>query len=443
MRPVSPTARRERILAVLAVATAFSARAEDPASPPPSARPLADPPQLTLPRSHLLGDWFGARTWLEARGVTPTVTFVTDALGNPSGGRQHGFTATNNLGVDVLFDLGKLFGLAGGSFEASFSERFGSLLSRDDIGNTFSVQQIFPGTYRLVQLAYRQQLLDDRLEFRIGRFATGDDFMVSAYSCVFVQNGFCGNPVGVFLNSPGMTAYPAATWGALVKVKPAARAYAMASMYNGDPAIRDDSHHGADFSMHGPVFAIGEVGYQLNSLPGDSGLIGNYKAGFWYDHSRYTDFTTVAPGQTSSASRGNWGIYGQLDQVLVQFGGPRSVRGFGIIASVLASPDASVSQMPFFVNAAFVVRGLFPSRPMDVGGFGVVYGYFSGDLRDAQRRAQQPAQEHETALELTYRLRFLGDALFFQPDVQYVIQPGGTGVIGDAFVAGLQVGVNL
>jgi len=441
---VKLTARRRHIVAAALVILAHSAaiRANDPPNPPPSARPLGDPPQLTLPRAHLLGDWLGTRTWLEDHGVTPTVTFVTDALGNPTGGVQHGFTATNNLGVDVLFDLQKLFGLGGGSFEASFSERFGSSLTQEYIGNTFSVQQIFPGTYRLVQLAYRQQLFDDRLELRVGRFAAGDDFMVSAYSCVFVQNGFCGNPVGIFFNAPGMTAYPAATWAGLVKVRPTERAYVMGGVYNGDPSIRDNSHHGADFSLNGPVFAMGEVGYQLNQLPGDSGRVGNYKAGFWYDHSEYTDYTTVAPGQTPGISRGNWGVYGQFDQVLVQFGGPGSIRGFGITGSVLASPDASVSQMPIFANAALVIRGLFPSRAMDVGGFGVVYGHFSNDLQDSQQRQGQPVQEHEIALELTYRFRFLGDALFFQPDAQYIIQPGGTGQIADAFVAGLQAGVN-
>ena len=45
------------------------------------------PFQLILPSEHLLGDWYGMRTWLEDHGITPTLTFVTDALGNPSGGK--------------------------------------------------------------------------------------------------------------------------------------------------------------------------------------------------------------------------------------------------------------------------------------------------------------------------------------------------------------------
>ncbi|PYN89377.1 MAG: hypothetical protein DMD89_35095 [Candidatus Rokuibacteriota bacterium] len=51
-------------------------------------------------------------------------------------------------------------------------------------------------------------------------------------------------------------------------------------------------------------------------------------------------------------------------------------------------------------------------------------------------------QRYETALELTYRFRLRGGAVFFQPDLQYIIRPGGTGRITDAFVAGFQSGIN-
>ena len=200
-------------------------------------------------------------------------------------------------------------------------------MSAEYIGNAFTVQQVFAGeTFRLVSLSYRQKLLADRLEFRLGRIASGDDFLVSPYNYVFVQNGFDGNPAGIFFNSPGMTG-PIATWGARVKVRPTPRTYVMGGVYNGDPSIRDNDRHGADFSMDGPVFAIMEIAYERNSLPGDRAPIGNYKAGFWYDDSRYTDFNTGA------VNRGNWGFYGMFDQVLVTFGEVGSHRGFGVAGS--------------------------------------------------------------------------------------------------------------
>jgi porin len=400
------------------------------------------PFQLVLPREHLLGDWYGARTWLEDHGITPTLTFVTDSLGNPTGGRDQGFTTANNLGLDLNFDLEKLCGFENASFLLSMSYRFGGSLSANYIHNVFTVQQVFGGeTFHFINMAYLQKLFDDRVELRLGRIATGDDFLVSPYNYVFVQNGFDGNPVGIFFNSPGMTAYPNDTWGALVKIRPTARTYIMGGVYNGDPSIRDNSKHGADFSMDGPLFAIGEIAYQPNSIPGDRGLLGNYKAGFWYDNSRFTDFNT------SEFERGNWGFYTMFDQVLVRFGEQGSRRGFGIAGSFLVSPDQSVSQMPYFFTAALVTRGIFPSRPIDVIGLGVVYGHVSNDLQNFQRRTQQldpnvGVQSQETVVELTYRLALLKRALYFQPDLQYVFRPGGTGRIPDALVLGAQVGVN-
>src|SRR5205823_3468511 len=398
---------RVSIVIVVFLCSPALARAQDASQAPAGTRPIADTPfQLSLPSEHLLGDWYGMRSWLEDHGITPTFTFVTDALGNPSGGMRQSFTAFNNLGVDLQFDLEKLYGPKGGSLELSTSYRFGSSLSQKYIGNTFNVQQVCCGaTFRVVDVGYRQQLFDDRVSFRAGRIAAGDDFLVSPYNYVFVQNGFDGNPVGIFFNSPGMTAYPNDTWGALVKVRPTARTYIMGGVYNGDPSIRDNSNHGVDFSMDGPLFAIAEIAYQPNSLPGDRGLLGNYKAGFWYDNSRFTDFNT------GESQRGNWGFYTLFDQVLVRFGEQGSNRGFGIAGSFLVSPDQSVSQMPYFCTAALVTRGIFPLRPVDVAGLGVVFGNFSEDLQDSQQQAQvlNPkvgVQQHETAVELTYRFAF-------------------------------------
>src|SRR6266481_7419273 len=90
------------ILALLGGATA--SRAQDASGAPAGTRVLADTPfQLILPRQHLLSDRYGVRAWLQERGITPTLTLLTDALGNPAGGRRQGFSTGNNLGFDLNF----------------------------------------------------------------------------------------------------------------------------------------------------------------------------------------------------------------------------------------------------------------------------------------------------------------------------------------------------
>jgi porin len=396
---------------------------------------------LVLPPGHLLGDWGGPRSQLEESGIIPRLMLVTDVAGNPGGGRSQGATAPSSIELSLFFDLDRIFGLQGGSVFASFSERWGHRLSSDYIGNVFSEQQIYGfQTFRVIDVSYQQKLLNDHVELRLGRFAAMDDFLVSPYDFGFMQNAFCGNPFGILLDAPGMSAYYG-TWAALVKVKPTRRSYVMTGIYNGDPAMRDNKHHGLDFSMNGPAFVISEAGYQINGLRGDSQRLGNYKVGGWYDNSKLADF------ESGAVKRGSWGYYGLFDQVLAPFGSPGSNRGFGIFGSVTVAPDSHLQQLPVFFTAGVSARGLSKARPRDAIGFGIASGYFSDSLQRAQQSGQllgstPGVQDHETVTELTYRFDLRKSALFIQPDFQYIIRPGGTGRLKNAPVFGAQFGVN-
>jgi porin len=396
--------------------------------------------QLVLPSEHLFGDWLGLRPKVEELGIIPRLTLVTDVAGNPSGGRAHGVTAPSSIELSLFSDLDRIFGLEGGSIFVSLSQRWGVKLSSKYIGNVFSAQQIFGAqTFRVIDVSYQQQLLDDRVELRLGRFAATDNFLVSAYSCGFMSNAFCGNPFGIFLDAPGMTAYTG-TWAALGKVKPTRRSYVMTGVYNGDTTIRANKYHGVNLSLNGPAFVISEVGYQINGLPGDSQLLGNYKLGGWYDDALLTDF------ESGGRKRGSWGFYGLFDQVLVPFGSPGSNRGLGVFGSLTVAPDSRIQQLPLFLSAGVLARGMFDARPRDGVGLAAASGYFSEELQEAQENGQLAGppggQDNETVIELSYRFDFRKSAFFFQPDLQYIIQPGGTSHLGNALVLGAQFGIN-
>src|SRR5262249_16762294 len=116
-----------------ATAGAQAEQGQQPSSAPLSGTPVS--PRafamhlIVLPADHLLGDWWGLRTRLEDRGITPTLTFVSDLAGNPVGGARRGFTEADNLGLNVNFDLDKMCGLKGGAFFVSMSQRSGANLS--------------------------------------------------------------------------------------------------------------------------------------------------------------------------------------------------------------------------------------------------------------------------------------------------------------------------
>lgn len=397
--------------------------------------------QLVLPSQHLLDDWAGLRSKLEEKGITPRLILVTDLAGNVRGGRSQGATAPSSVELSLLFDLEKMHILKGGSILASFSERWGHKLSDTHIGNTFSTQQIFGfQTWRVLDVSYQQKLFDDRVELRLGRFAAMDDFLVSPYNFGMMQNAFCGNPFGILLNAPGMSAYYG-TWAAMAKVKPTKRSYVMTGIYNGDPKVRENKYHGVNLSMKGPVFAITEAGYQINGQPGDSQRLGNYKVGAWYDHSQLTNF------ESGASKRGSWGYYGLFDQVLVPFGARGSNRGLGVFGSATVAPNSRFQQLPLFVTAGVSARGLFEARPRDAFTLGVASGYFSEELKRAQQSGRSigpggGVPDRETITELTYRFDLRKGAYFIQPDLQYITRPGGIDHFKSAVVFGVQFGIN-
>jgi porin len=435
-------------------------------SPPPSARAQESEPrqgtaqrQIYIPgleefeamlgRDHLTGDWGGLRPKLRALGIVPSLTFVTDVQGNPLGGRHQGLRETNDLGLDVAVDLERLVGWKGGRFDVSLSLRSGTSLTTADIGNVFNVAEICCGhTYRLANVYLEQSLADDVVNIRVGRIATGDEFLTSPLYWNFLQSAIDGNPGGILLNIP-FTAYPVATWGARLRVHPVESLSVMAGVYNNDPTLGENGKHGVDWTMRGPLLAIAEVGFRLNQGREATGLPGNYKVGGFYADGPFPDLFRDVQGGSAAVSDlaplshpRNAGFYVLLDQMVYREGGPGTGQGLTPFASLLFSPDVDVNPMPFFVNGGLVYQGPLPSRPLDRAAFGVAYGKFSRQLQRAQRDAQSPPQRYEVALELTYIIQALR-WLQVQPDVQYIINPGGTGKIRDALVIGFQLAISL
>ena len=87
--------------------------------------------------------------------------------------------------------------------------------------------------------------------------------------------------------------------------------------------------------------------------------------------------------------------------------------------------------MPVFASTGASYRGLLPTRDRDTAACALYYGGFSRYL---------PGLTYELVLEWTYAIA-LGRRLTIQPDVQYVINPGGVPCVGNAVVLGVQIGI--
>jgi porin len=388
-------------------------------------------------RDLLTGNWWGYREKLAADGVTINISYVADALGNVAGGESRGFRYTSSTGVDLNLDLEKLADLQGWRFHTTGVWRYGRNLSQQVIGNVFTAAQVFGGQNARLYNFYLQKTTDDeRWIFKFGRLGQGDDFLSSPLYWNYVNNGFDGNPVAVFFNAP-MEAYPNATWGAMMEGKPVDDWYFKLGVYGADTDLNRNSAHGLDwtFRFNKGAFLIGQGGYRPNSTPDAIGLPGSYSVGWYYVTGQFALQRNPAQDVT-----GTYGGYVMLEQMLFREGGPGTTQGLTAwSALLLAPPDRA--EMPFFINGGLVYKGLFPGRAEDTTAFGFIYGRFSSDLRTAQQAAGLPLQTYEAVLEFTHRI-VITPWFYIQPDMQVILNPGGTGNLGTALVLGAQVGVN-
>jgi len=380
-------------------------------------------------QNYLTGNWGGHREKLKNKGIDIFGYYDLTVLGNPIGGVKKGLAYAGLLNLYLDFDLEKLLNIRGLRFRVSGSWASGRSLTDDFIGNFFQVSSIFSGTQvRLYQLYLEQSLFDDKLNIALGRLATGDEFMTSPIFFNFVSLAFDQNPISVLFNIPSFTVDPVSTWGARVKVRPFKEFYAMLGIYNSELGSGKISFSNFEASFNGEALLIGELGYLLNSDKDSNGFPGNYKLGAYYDTNRFTVLSNPV-----GKRRGNYGFYLIMDQMIYREGGPGSDQGLTPFATFTLAPSEDINTFPFFFSTGLVYEGLFRSRDTDTTSFGFSYGKVSRNLI---------GQDFEMLMELTHIFK-ITPWLSIQPDVQYIIHPGGTGDIPNALVVGFGMYVNL
>ncbi len=88
-----------------------------------------------------------------------------------------------------------------------------------------------------------------------------------------------------------------------------------------------------------------------------------------------------------------------------------------------------------------VYEGLIPTRDEDKLMFSVAYGYYSfQNIQALQESGHVNQPNYSLVLEWDYRLQ-INKWAYFQPFVQYFIQPNGTGAVQNATILGFAYAV--
>ncbi|WP_338029728.1 carbohydrate porin [Gluconacetobacter tumulisoli] len=444
----------------------------------PSGVPLPVPaPSFVRPpedaSTELLGNAWGARDWLDRKGVRINIQDVEELWGLLSGGMHPGPTYDGMTAMALTLDTGRAFGLRDGLLNISALQIRGRSLTGERLGSLNAVSGYDAGrSTRLFELWYGQGFFGNRLDIRAGTIDLDTEFLVSQNASFFLNASF-GWPLSTSSNLySGGPSWPFSAMGVRVKWTPTYPLVLMGAVTDDNPtrgpfysdispAQRDPS--GTFFSTAGGTLFIAEVQLWLDAAERIAGkdapaLPGTWKIGALYDSGRFPDQRydsqgglLASPDSTGTPlyHRGNWLAYAVLDQMIW-----RAEKGSGKTINVFARAtvnDGTRNRFSSEVQAGLTFDELLPGRPDDTIGVAWGTGFYERraieNAYDATRLGTSLAgplrPEHH--VELTYQAA-VTPYLILQPDFQYFWNIGGTSRnpdTGRPIANGIVMGLNM
>lgn len=414
------------------------------------------------------GDWFGLRKKAQDHGFTASGNWKANALGVVDGGKEQRGGFDEEIHFRLRADFQKITGvsaLEGLSAVGRVRWRDGDGVNRDVGAGMFDPSTFQGGKQWRLQDAYIQYVTPElfgvkKLLTLTGGWLNPQDFFVIQPDSKFFLNNSLTSSRGFSINGiPWGGSF--ATWGGSVRIDPIPWYYLTTGLYMSYPESTAIGNHGLAFegyaqdpSRNGLYWLI-ESGFTPKI--GASKLPGKYAAGFLIYNQENTSFNGQKYDNKAT-------LYLQADQMLFResslaqqtpapaakdFGkkdvapsaspaklGEQGLRFFSLVN---LAPDYN-NLMPFYFQTGLLYEGLIPSRDKDQLGVGWAFGNYSYDSIQSERRRNRPERNYQAALEIDYRVQ-INEWAYVQPSFQYIIRPGGAGLIPNATVLGAQFGL--
>jgi porin len=378
------------------------------------------------------GDWNRNRALLEDHGFKFITTYTSQVWGNVAGGIKQGATYSGLLQFGLEIDFEKLAGWKGASFNTTWIWMSGGSPTTDLTGALVPASGIeAPLGFRALDLWLQQKFWDEVVTVRAGMFNADRDFTLSEGCQLFLNTAF-GWPILYNGRLGGPPAYPFAAPGLYAAVEPGGGWRFQGAVMQGVvwPPAENPTNFYWRFNRENGLLFLGEAHYawSQSALPGTAKLGAMFESG-------YPDYV--------DGNGGAWGgsfFYGIIDQMLWREPGTAPDAGQGLAwfnrTGFAGTPDREPLGMLF--NTGFTWTGLMPGRDDDAVGIGFVWSRLTPDEAS---QLEGDNRGNEFTVEATYEAQ-LTPWFELQPDVQFIVQPGGSTALPGALVLGLSATID-
>lgn len=379
--------------------------------------------------------------------------YTGELVGNVAGGARRGAVFIGVPSARLTLHLHQLVGWHGAQFFVYALGAHGGAPS-GLVGDVQKVSnlQAPPGVW-LEEAWLQQNMFADQLSLLVGRYDVNTEFYFLQSGNLFINASFGIGPEYSTSgrDREGPSIYPFTAVGARLEYNPSRRMVVRAAVLDGVPVRRPDGGIHL-FAPGDGVLVAGEVAilsrrdtaaavprhrrFQIGREDGRS-YLGKVALGVWYYTARFPDLVDTLASGSPVERHGSRGAYLLADQTLWRAGRTRPALLTAFIQ--LGLGDGRVNQVGSYLGGGLTLFGPLVSRARDE--IGLAVGAARNGSHFVHAASTNRAAAAETAIELTY-LAQIGTWLAVQPDLQYVINPGGTRVRRHALVPGLRIGVS-
>jgi porin len=422
-------------------------------------------------QDQVTGDWWGARDKIRNYGVEIYGAYVSEVMANVQGGLDYGSVYDGSLYLGMGIDLEQLTrGVWPGAFlEVNAGYVHGSSISERYVGDYLSVSNINASEDEWsVDFSFTQYLLELQYAIILGYMGPASQFALNNQTNFFFNSTF-GFP-SVIAGRPEKGAYSDLAPGMVLRWEPNRAFYLQMGVYGSAPETRLETRTPGtiEFQYHDEAgtLLLAETGYRFNQSSGEAWLPGSYRLGTWFrtrdsEAPETRNLNAVfafnaaqfglAPGANVNDFRAlvarslnndeHLGFYFSLDQTIFQQPDTPD-RSLSLFLRG-GMNVAGTTLFDYYADGGLSYRGLVPGRRNDVLAVGLAYAGISdlaNDYEDGLKAifpGYSPDQDYEAVLEVTYSIE-LTPFWSLQPDIQWVLHPGGSNALGDALVLGIR-----
>jgi porin len=342
---------------------------------------------------------------------TTNSSYVGESLYNLQGGNRSS-AYYGKWDLTLQFDTKKAKIWPGGTFLVRGLSVHGDTPSFNADQTTWDLQPGSriegPSRVGLFEYWYRQQI--GKFAITVGSHDMNSQFAVNIYARNLINTSF-----GIFPSIAlplAHSIYPTTNETVLVQWAPVQKFSLQTAVYNYNPlSLQDDPHNIRWNLASGKIFSISEFRYHQIK---DSVETGVYKIGVIY----YDGALPSLADPTQKIS-GLSGIYGSFYQLL-KSSDLKNLNGLGAFGQVGYVPG-NQNKVNFYASMGLNYKGLHQNRPNDE----ITAGFVYSEINEALRLTDVGYwTKSRMAIQFNYKF-VLRNNITLQPDVQYLINPGG------------------